>query len=527
MTLSFVDPRSDPDPESPRPAPRFAANPEELDALLRYCDGGRLYDVERWIQAGKPLQLSLAPTGHRPGRYRSALEIALDRQDHSLVMLLLANGFDLASEPGSPLDSTLRSRRRDLLDLLLAWGADPRRMNLEALCDTYDSELYERFRRRGVDLSAGHALAYALGEHTSNKPLFGFAKRHRLSDPGIQADLDIALAQHAKEGNEKGVLLCLWAGADPHAPAPWLDYLGTLHEETEDDDEGTSAISQACWHGHAGILEHLKPDPERDDFDELYRAAADESVVAVLLRSAPPRHASEIVRRQVMRLNWPLRRDRPIQALESLFGAGMRWHSAARDDLAAVRRDLLKVADPHFIGLMKLLGTADHCSQEVLSELARTPAMRKRMKGVGLIPSTPQDRSAFDWARPRRARELLARFGIVQATPKKRETKPGIPRTVAIGRRDTRGDVLRLDRPQLFERVWSTPVDILAKTWGLSGRGLAKACHRLRVPVPPRGYWAKIEAGQTVRRPRLPRLPQGQADVVLIHLPEEPTDPRN
>jgi len=35
-------------------------------------------------------------------------------------------------------------------------------------------------------------------------------------------------------------------------------------------------------------------------------------------------------------------------------------------------------------------------------------------------------------------------------------------------------------------RVWSVPVDKLATEWGLSGRGLAKACRRLKIPVPSR-----------------------------------------
>jgi hypothetical protein len=52
----------------------------------------------------------------------------------------------------------------------------------------------------------------------SNKPLFGFAKRHRETDPRMQVELNIALDHHAHEGNLKGVHLYLWAGADPHAP---------------------------------------------------------------------------------------------------------------------------------------------------------------------------------------------------------------------------------------------------------------------------------------------------------------------
>jgi hypothetical protein len=68
------------------------------------------------------------------------------------------------------------------------------------------------------------------------------------------------------------------------------------------------------------------------------------------------------------------------------------------------------------------------------------------------------------------------------------------------------------------------PVEKLAKEWGLSGRGLAKACRRLQVPVPPRGYWAKLAAGQRPRRPRLPSLPSGQAEEIVIYPPRVGTE---
>jgi hypothetical protein len=103
--------------------------------------------------------------------------------------------------------------------MLLEWGADPRRVSLAGLFDSYNSGLIERFGTLGVDLTANHEMAAALAYHTSNKPLFGFAKRHREHDGKVQNELDIALVHHANEGNEKGVQLCLWAGADPHSPA--------------------------------------------------------------------------------------------------------------------------------------------------------------------------------------------------------------------------------------------------------------------------------------------------------------------
>lgn len=58
---------------------------------------------------------------------------------------------------------------------------------------------------------------------------------------------------------------------------------------------------------------------------------------------------------------------------------------------------------------------------------------------------------------------------------------------------------IRMDRAEVFERVWETPVSKLAEAWGLSGRGLKKNCERLKIPTPPRGYWPKKRAGRWAR----------------------------
>lgn len=61
----------------------------------------------------------------------------------------------------------------------------------------------------------------------------------------------------------------------------------------------------------------------------------------------------------------------------------------------------------------------------------------------------------------------------------------------------------------------------LSADFGLSGNGLAKICARLDVPVPPRGYWAKKDAGRPVVAYRLPPQKQG----VPSHADIRPTPP--
>jgi hypothetical protein len=63
---------------------------------------------------------------------------------------------------------------------------------------------------------------------------------------------------------------------------------------------------------------------------------------------------------------------------------------------------------------------------------------------------------------------------------------------------------LILSREDLYELAWSKPLRALSKDFGISDVALAKRCKRLGIPVPGRGYWARVEAGQEPYRPKLP-----------------------
>ena len=67
-----------------------------------------------------------------------------------------------------------------------------------------------------------------------------------------------------------------------------------------------------------------------------------------------------------------------------------------------------------------------------------------------------------------------------------------------------------LTRERLYALVWETPMSKLAPTFGLSDNGLAKICRANDIPYPPRGYWAKKEAGQHVAQTPL-RKTKGKA----------------
>jgi hypothetical protein len=60
------------------------------------------------------------------------------------------------------------------------------------------------------------------------------------------------------------------------------------------------------------------------------------------------------------------------------------------------------------------------------------------------------------------------------------------------------------ERQSLYEAVWKEPITKLAKQYSISDVGLRKICAALEVPIPPRGYWAKLAHGKAPQRPLLP-----------------------
>jgi hypothetical protein len=83
-------------------------------------------------------------------------------------------------------------------------------------------------------------------------------------------------------------------------------------------------------------------------------------------------------------------------------------------------------------------------------------------------------------------------------------------------------------RQELYDLVWSIPMTKLAERYGISGNGLAKACRKAAIPVPERGYWAKLQAGKKATRKALPAAKRDTPRRVIISPPgkqEDPTPP--
>lgn len=75
---------------------------------------------------------------------------------------------------------------------------------------------------------------------------------------------------------------------------------------------------------------------------------------------------------------------------------------------------------------------------------------------------------------------------------------------------------MRITRAQLYDLVWSNPLTQLAEQTTVSVPTLKNTCTKFDIPVPPRGYWAKLKAGKPTAKAALPARAPGMSDE--IHL---------
>ena len=52
---------------------------------------------------------------------------------------------------------------------------------------------------------------------------------------------------------------------------------------------------------------------------------------------------------------------------------------------------------------------------------------------------------------------------------------------------------IKISRKELYDKVWATPMTQLAKEFNLSDNGLRKICIKYVIPLPPVGYWQKLQ----------------------------------
>jgi hypothetical protein len=136
----------------------------EAKELLTLCRTGRLYDIEKWIAEGKPLEIPVS----RNARKKTFLEVAVETGFHSLVELIAKHDNSQASKNAS-LETAVSQSRLDLIELLVANGAEITSMPFADVLLNCEPKIIQFFLSHGADLVTGSPLAVVLRRKNPNR----------------------------------------------------------------------------------------------------------------------------------------------------------------------------------------------------------------------------------------------------------------------------------------------------------------------------------------------------------------------
>jgi hypothetical protein len=471
----------------------------DAELLVTLCQKGKLYEVEKWIRAGKSLRV--------PSECKATpLRTALERGFHSLVELLARNDVGQEAKNQALLDAVTH-RSSEFVELLLKLGADISSVPFSDVLLSWDPKLIRFFLSRGADFVTGapFAEAFTAKIRTALGPFMECKRGHPQFARELQAQADSALRYFCDSGSEKWVSLMLWAGADPRSAGP-------MPGEPDDSESYTNALKQASYKGNLTILKMLRPDPDRDNISELVHNSAmfgHAEALAFLLELNPnlndkPNGGSSALDGTLWHLGFDhvapffSKRQRALYEVRSslnlihtLVEHGAVWRPNDAYAVNSLRRTLFECDPAVTTELLKILKAREACSEETAAKLLRTPRMKLHL--------APVENRLPRWAtkKAQNRGESDRSDGTEARTQKPLE--PSAP-SYALLR--------KYNREVLYEEVWAQPMQTLAAKYGISDVGLAKGCRKLRVPLPGRGYWAKKAAAKRIpKRPALPALP--------------------
>jgi hypothetical protein len=375
------------------PTRKRAETYQEIQPLLDLCKAGKLFDVQKWIAEGNPIDPPLGVKSSKNTPLWTAIELGF----HSLVEVLLEGGAQIEEPQNSLLCHALEKRRLDLIELLVKYGSDAKSVPMELVMGKGDRRIIDFFIEQGGDLETGNPLAQALCDHIY--PVLGVFKQYEERFPSLKEQVNIALRHSCQEGNLKWVSLMLWAGADPYAKGP------SSPGEEPDPEEDCCALELGAIFGHLEIFKlkpirlTLTPSRRYDLFRWACQADKADLLIDFLTKSFDPKtlpdSGSSLIQVLLTRLclaydislydpNW--RRDKNIDCNSSrerikmihlLARNGAKWQPKDNEDFNRVRYSLRKMDPDYILEFIWIMGGYQACSREAIEQLIGTSSIKK------------------------------------------------------------------------------------------------------------------------------------------------------
>lgn len=509
-----------------------AAEWEEFRKMVAH---GMLFEVVEWIDRGKP---TLRPEN----KHTSAFESAVMAPNLSMTQVLWERAWQEKREAVSAFGHLAWQRTSDVvMRYLLEKGCPVDHVSGSDLCLFHDLEMVKLGMDRGVSLLEPDGWASAF-VRVGSRPLIRLYLEQRDNLPELKKDAIRALCRCIAESRLRATALLVWAGIDPLGKAPRYHDI----DDPEDEWDGFPALHVARAEKARELMKLLKLKPTTGQWFELLEEAltgrADIIQEIMALRKDPDavfrentERAAALIRRLLRSLCWgwgwlPARDERITEFCIQLLEKGVQLWWEDMDEIANCRREIYRTKNIRLV--FKLLSIAAERAQghskTQMSELVRVPKMRELviqndpmiLRNLGL--SGPADYMSSSQSSRREQQRIRMETISVQTQNRSdsngfRPQSPFNPLTLEKPK-PLSGHLVKhaggrvLTRQEIYADVWAEAAMHVAKRYGIFGSMLARICTRLKIPRPPRGYWARpAKARKGMRSPLPPWASDQQA----------------
>jgi len=310
--------------------------------------------------------------------------IAIENRNHSLVEVLLRNGFPADDRT---VLKAVKHRRGEILELLLKCGADFSKIPFKEVVEAGDPDIVNLFFNNGADLYKDFPFYRGLIFET--KIWLSFYKRYLPSHPDIKLQAEMALRYLVLNKRVKGVALLMWAGIDPRVRAP------DEPSEASDPEGWGTAMHDAARMGSLEIIKLLKPDSKKDNANDLICWSAwryDMDLMDYWLGLGADRNYSidgkhpvheAVVRTvelrcRISKMSSDLSYWSAFSFLKKWFASGAKWPNPNKEEVVRLRALFNELSSSMFMDFIELLLDNEVIPLEVLREITNTPNIRKK-----------------------------------------------------------------------------------------------------------------------------------------------------
>lgn len=354
-------------------------NEDEKKELRRLIREGRLWDLQDWMKAGKPMRYKIGARKYD----ETALQYGVEVGFHTMYEELLKGAKWSDQDLYDGLWKALRFNSFMLVELLLVHDFPIKDLEFHWVARTANVEVMERFVELGVDPEKPFEFSEALNM-VKAKPLLRFYRTNVSRFPTLKYEMQRALMLSLEEKRVGWSAMLIWAGAEANEPyeyceSDWFSGMNgcefavyMLSPENVEKlnlkptDKGRVRMASALRNPTIDLVASYLGDVSKEVLNEMDGSCR--VVEEIVTRSSGLRTEGK----------WIDGDQESLDCLEYLLARGARWNPSA-SRVRRIRDALSKKSDRYASEVVRMLHESENVSDELIWEVVRVPRLRQKV----------------------------------------------------------------------------------------------------------------------------------------------------